>query len=201
MRWLYRLQGTVVTSFSIFFRNHISITYHFRLHQETQDFIATLKQYKIPINDFGQAKVLTLDQIEAVATTLTADIRKNPLKPKIIDMLDDRRKGLQNAFQQTSTEQANYNISTQAALAGAIVCLKCLPEKLNPVVKPLMESIKREESLLLQELSCDFLVEFMNQVCDRDPSPNSKLLTNLCTLLKSDTEFTPKIVGIQHVSD
>ena len=60
-----------------------------------------------------------------------------------------------------------------------------------------MESIKREESLLLQELSCDFLVEFMNQVCDRDPSPNSKLLTNLCALLKSDTEFTPKIVSIQ----
>lgn len=110
-------------------------------------------------------------------------------------MLEERRKGLQQSFQQTSAEQAAFSVSTQAALAGAIVYLKCLPEKLNPVVKPLMESIKREESLLLQELSCEFLVQFMAEVCDRQPSPNGKLLTNLSTLLKSDTEFTPKIVS------
>uniref|UniRef100_T1PLY8 TATA-binding protein-associated factor 172 n=1 Tax=Musca domestica TaxID=7370 RepID=T1PLY8_MUSDO len=165
-----------------------------RLHQETQDFIATLKQYKIPINDFGQAKILTLDQIEAVAFSLSADLRKYALKNKILEMLEERRKGLQSSYQQTSTEQYNYNISTQAALAGAIVYLKCLPDKLNPVVKPLMESIKREESLQLQELSCEFLVTFMDQVCDREPSPNNKLLTNLSALLKSDADFTPKIV-------
>lgn len=110
-------------------------------------------------------------------------------------MLEERRKGLQIAFQQTSAEQAAFSVSTQAALAGAIVYLKCLPEKLNPVVKPLMESIKREENLLLQELSCEFLVQFMAEACDKNPSPNGKLLTNLCTLLKSDTEFTPKIVS------
>lgn len=110
-------------------------------------------------------------------------------------MLEERRKGLQSSYQQTSTEQSNYNISTQAALAGAIVYLKCLPDKLNPVVKPLMESIKREESQLLQELSCEFLVTFMDQVCDREPSPNNKLLTNLSALLKSDADFTPKIVS------
>lgn len=138
---------------------------------------------------------MTLDQIESVATTLTANLKNYPLKPKILQMLEDRRKGLQNAFQQTSAEQASFSVSTQAALAGAIVYLKCLPDKLNPVVKPLMESIKREESPILQELSCEFLVQFMADVCDRNPSPNGKLLTNLSTLLKSDTEFTPKIVS------
>lgn len=138
--------------------------------------------------------MLTLDQIEAVATHLSADLRKHGLKPKILEMLEDRRKGLQSSYQQTSAEQANYNTSTQAALAGAMVYLRCLPDKLNPVVKPIMESIKREESTLLQELSCEFLVEFMQQVCDREPSPNNKLLNNLCALLKSDGEYTPKIV-------
>lgn len=43
-----------------------------------------------------------------------------------------------------------YLFRTQAVLAGAIVMLKCLPDKLNPVVKPLMESIKREEDKELQ---------------------------------------------------
>ncbi|XP_053957908.1 TATA-binding protein-associated factor 172 [Anastrepha ludens] len=164
-----------------------------RLHQEAHDLIATLKQYKISINDFNNARVLTLDQIEAIATTLTEGLNRYALKPKLLETLEERRRGLQNSFAQTSAEQCAYNISAQAALAGAIVCMRCLPEKLNPVVKPLMESIKREECELLQQLSAEFLVQLMHQVCDRNPSPNSKILTNLCTLLKSDPQFTPKI--------
>ncbi|XP_037710480.1 TATA-binding protein-associated factor 172 [Drosophila subpulchrella] len=169
----------------------ISLT---RLLQEAQDFIATLKQNKIPINDFNNAKILTLDQIEAVATTLSENLRLYPLKPKLLDMLEERRRSLQASYQQTTSEQSAYHVSAQAALAGAICALHCLPEKLNPVVKPLMESIKREQCLQLQQLSAEFLVHLMDQVCDRNPSPNSKILNNLCTLLRSDAEYTPKLV-------
>ncbi|XP_055849413.1 TATA-binding protein-associated factor 172 [Episyrphus balteatus] len=166
-----------------------------RLLQEAHDFIATLKQYKIPINDFNNAKILTLEQIDALSTTMTENLKlKHNLKPKIGDMLEERRKCLQNSFQQTNTERNIFDISTQSALAGAIVCMRCLPEKLNPVVKPLMESIKREERELLQQLSAEFLVYLMDQISDRNPSPNNKIVTNLCTLLKSDTEFTPPVV-------
>lgn len=126
---------------------------------------------------------------------MTEGLRNHGLKPKLVEMLEDRRKQLQNLFKQTSAEQSGYNITAQAALAGAIVCMHYLPEKLNPVAKPLMESIKRENCELLQELSAEFLVLLMEQVCDRNPSPNSKILTNLCALLKSDVEFTPKIVS------
>lgn len=170
----------------------ISLT---RLLQEAQDFIATLKQNKIPINDFNNAKILTLDQIEAVATTLSENLRSYPLKPKVLDMLEERRRSLQASYQQTTSEQSAYHVSAQAALAGAICALHCLPDKLNPVVKPLMESIKREQCLQLQQLSAEFLVHLMDQVCDRNPSPNSKILNNLCTLLRSDPEFTPKLVS------
>ncbi|XP_011210299.2 TATA-binding protein-associated factor 172 [Bactrocera dorsalis] len=165
-----------------------------RLHQEAHDLIATLKQYKIVINDFNNARVLTLDQIEAIATTLTEGLNQYALKPKLLETLEERRRGLQNSFAQTTAEQCAYNISAQAALAAAIVGMQCLPEKLNPIVKPLMESIKREECELLQNLSAEFLVQLMHQVCDRNPSPNSKIFTNLCTLLRSDPQFTPKII-------
>ncbi|KAH8236804.1 hypothetical protein KR026_011206 [Drosophila bipectinata] len=169
-----------------------------RLLQEAQDFIATLKQNKIPINDFNNAKILTLDQIEAVATKLTENLRDYPLKPKSLDLLEERRRSLQASYQQTTSEQGAYHVSAQAALAGAICALHCLPEKLNPVVKPLMESIKREQCLQLQQLSAEFLVHLMDQVCDRNPSPNSKILNNLCTLLRSDGEHTPKLIMPQH---
>ncbi|ALC46880.1 Hel89B [Drosophila busckii] len=165
-----------------------------RLLQEAQDFMATLKQNRIPISDFNNAKILTLDQIEAVATTLSENLCQYGLKPKLLEMLLERRRSLQAAHQQTTSEQSAYHVSAQAALAGAICALHCLPEKLNPVVKPLMESIKREQCLLLQQLSADFLVHLMDQVCDRNPSPNSKILNNLCTLLRSDAEYTPKLL-------
>lgn len=164
-----------------------------RLLQEAQDFIATLKQNKIPINDFNNAKILTLDQIKAVATTLSDNLRSYALKPKVLDMLLERRRSLQASYQQTTSEQGAYHVSAQAALAGAICALHCLPDKLNPVVKPLMESIKREQCVPLQQLSADFLVHLMDQVCDRNPSPNNKIFTNLCALLCSDTDHTPKL--------
>lgn len=84
--------------------------------------------------------------------------------------------------------------STQAVLAGATVAMGCLPEKLNPVIKPIMESIKREECEIFQQQSAQYLVFLLAQVSDRNPCPNSKIVTNLCTLLKSDTFFTPTIV-------
>lgn len=39
---------------------------------------------------------------------------------------------------------------TKASLAGALTMLQCLPEKIRPVVKPLMESIKKESNEILQ---------------------------------------------------
>lgn len=166
-----------------------------RLLQEARDFIATLKQHKIPLTEFDNCKVLTLDQIQALSTTMTENLRQRfGIKPKLCEILDERRRGLQNSFQSTNFEQNSFNISTQAVLAGATVYMGCLPEKLNPVVKPIMESIKREECEIFQQLSAQYLVKLMDQVCNRVPCPNNKIVTNICTLLKSDADFTPKIM-------
>ncbi len=58
-----------------------------------------------------------------------------------------------------------------------------------------MESIKREECEVFQQLSAQYLVKLLDLVAHRNPSPNNKIITNLCTLLKSDIDFTPKIVS------
>lgn len=83
-----------------------------RLLQESRDFIATMKQYKIPFNDFDAHKVLTIDQIQALATTLTENLRqKYPfLKTKTADLLDERRKSLQQSLAQTNHEQNVLNV-------------------------------------------------------------------------------------------
>lgn len=83
-----------------------------RLLQESRDFIATMKQYKIPFNEFDTIKVLTIDQIQALATTHTENLRlKYPfLKVKTGELLDERRKGLQTSLAQTNHEQNVLNV-------------------------------------------------------------------------------------------
>lgn len=166
-----------------------------RLLQEGSDFVASLKQYKVIIPGYEGTNMLTLDQIKELSTTATENLKTRfNLKTKIASLLDDRRKSLYNSYTVTSAEQSHLNISTQASLASAVARLKCLPDKLNPVVKPLMESIKREENPILQKLAAESLTYLMSQVTERQPSPNIKIITNLSTLLKSDEDFTPKLI-------
>lgn len=87
----------------------ISLT---RLLQEARDLLATLKQNKIAIGgDLDSTKILTLDEIQALATTLTDNLRTRfVMKPKIADMLDERRRSLMSSFSQTNADQNNLNI-------------------------------------------------------------------------------------------
>lgn len=166
-----------------------------RLLQESSDFLASLKQYKVILPGYEGTNMLTLDQIKELCTTATDNLKPRfNLKTKVASLLDDRRKGLHNSYTITSTEQSHLSISTQSVLASAVARLRYLPEKLNPIVKPLMESIKREENAILQRLAAESLTFLMSQVSDRQPSPNVKIITNLASLLKSDEGFTPKLV-------
>lgn len=71
-----------------------------------------------------------------------------------------------------------------------------IPDLLNPVVKPLMESIKRERCQIIQQLAAQYLVKLLDLVRNRNPNPINKIVINLCRLLKSDLEFTPRIVSM-----
>jgi TATA-binding protein-associated factor len=153
----------------------------------------------VHLTQYDGTNILTLDQIKDVCTTATDNMKvKYQLKTKVANLLEERRKSLFNSYSQTSIEQTHLNISTQSALACAVARLKCLPEKLNPVVKPLMESIKREENEILQRMAADSLTYLMSQIVNRQPSPNIKIITNLSTLLKSDDDFTPVVKFPDH---
>lgn len=166
-----------------------------RLLQEASDFLASLKQYKVHLTQFDGTNMLTLDQIKDLCTSATDNMKlRFQLKTKTASLLEDRRKSLFNSYTMTSIEQTHLNICTQSALACAVSRLKCLPEKLNPVVKPLMESIKQEDNEILQKMTAESLTYLMSQIVSRQPSPNTKIITNLSALLKSDEEFTPNIV-------
>ncbi|XP_033321370.1 histone acetyltransferase 1 [Megalopta genalis] len=186
-----------------------------RLLHDSRDYIATLKHYKLPVPvETDASGVMTLDQIaNLVAKPITdlcamsnttggpsGNIGGSPstikLKPKVIETLKERRKALEIGANDTAAQQLAYNVMSMSALAGAATMLHCLPASplpLNPLVKPLMEAIKREENEELQKLAAKHLSYLVELCLDRKPSPNAKISTNLCTFLCSDSEFTPRV--------
>ncbi|CAH0564280.1 unnamed protein product [Brassicogethes aeneus] len=164
-----------------------------RLAQETRDFVATMKHYKVPIT-IENDSVLTLQNIQELTGTNTQNtLVKFKLKAKVLDSLEDRRKSIQNSVSQTSSDQLRLSICTLAALSGAVVMFKCLPEKLTPMVKPLMDSVRRETDENLQKLTAKHLAFLLDQCRGRNPCPNDKIIGNLCTFLRCDPEFTPVV--------
>lgn len=164
-----------------------------RLAQEAHDFIATLKHYKVPIN-IETNTVMTLQHIQDLTNNkMQQTLTKFKLKQKVVDSLEQRRRSIQNSVIQTSNEQLMLTVSTLSALSGAVVMFDALPDKLTPVVKPLMESIRREMDENLQKITAKHLAILLEKCRGRDPCPNDKIIQNLCTFLRCDTDFTPII--------
>jgi hypothetical protein len=82
-----------------------------------------------------------------------------------------------------------FSFRTQSSLSAAVVSFQHLPPKLNPVVKPLMDSIRREENELYQRHAAEHLCQLMNLVLDRLPCPVPKIVQNITTFLCSENSL------------
>lgn len=178
--------------------DEIAVTFT-RLLQETRDYVATLKHYKLPLHEATgldvagvTTGVMTLEQITmftgktvsnllGVGTGTGSGNAVVKLKPKVLDSLEERRRAIEAGATATATQQHALNVTSMAALAGAATMLRCLPNAdspLNPLIKPLMESVKREENDQLQSLAAQHLAHLIDLCVDRQPSPNNKVRFN-----------------------
>ena len=171
-----------------------------RLLHECQDYVATLKHYKLSLTvDTNTSGVMSLEQMTQLVSQPVPGLRAAAvasasgssgntssmparLKPKLIESLEERRRALESGTLTTAVQQQALHVTAMAALAGAATMLRCLPEPpqpLNPIVKPLMEAIKREEDEELQKLSAKHLAHLVDFCIDRTPCPNNKVLKYL----------------------
>ncbi|PON37204.1 Coatomer beta subunit [Parasponia andersonii] len=92
--------------------------------------------------------------------------------------------------------QSNLHVSVSALVAAAVVWMSELPARLNPVILPLMASIRREQEEKLQEKAAEALTELIYYCILRKPSPNDKLIKNVCSLTCMDPCETPQAAVI-----
>ncbi|XP_013909711.1 PREDICTED: TATA-binding protein-associated factor 172 [Thamnophis sirtalis] len=125
-------------------------------------------------------------------TTVFNEATSSPnLNPQVLQQLDSKRQQVQMTVTETNLEWQTLQLRVHTFTACAVVNLEQLPEKINPVIKPLMEAVKKEENTLVQNYSALCIAKLLQQCIARSPCPNSKIIKNLCTSLCVDPHLTP----------
>uniref|UniRef100_A0A8C5RMI8 B-TFIID TATA-box binding protein associated factor 1 n=1 Tax=Laticauda laticaudata TaxID=8630 RepID=A0A8C5RMI8_LATLA len=163
-----------------------------RMQNECKQLISSFTDASIDISSKVNCSVFTIDQANELVTTVFHEATSSQnLNPKVLQQLESKRQQVQMTVIETNLEWQTLQLRVHTFTACAVVNLEQLPEKINPVIKPLMEAVKKEENTLVQNYSALCIAKLLQQCIARSPCPNSKIIKNLCTSLCVDPHLTP----------
>ncbi|XP_062852263.1 TATA-binding protein-associated factor 172 [Trichomycterus rosablanca] len=163
-----------------------------RMQNECKQLIALLADAHIDVREKLDCSVFTIDQAHELVTTIFSEATSSlNLKSRQLQPLDSKRQQTSSTVAETSAEWQQLHLRVHTYAACAVVALAALPEKLNPVVRPLMEAVKKEENVLVQGYAASSIARLLQLCTGRTPCPNSKIIKNLCSSLCLDPMLTP----------
>ena len=175
---------------------------HARLSEDAGDFVASLRHYGLPVESLGlPPPPLSLPVVQELVKSQTDQLLSRArLSPRNLTTLQERHASLANTLDTVLQEQDAMQLATLATLAGALAALgpEAFPAKLNPVLKPLMEAVKREVGEELQRMAACSLARVLDACINRQPCPNDKVVKNLCSFVCSNPEVVP-LVDLAHL--
>ena len=165
--------------------------------------MSSLKHFKLDLDSvFPTAGTLyTCDTVQQLVGPVSDQLLAGAkLKPKTLETIQQRRQGVASTLEVTFEEQTNLELLTLSSLAGAVAFIghEALPDKLNPVIKPVMEALKRQSSEDIQKTAARSLARILRSCSVRESSPNDKVVKNLCAFVCSNPEVTP-VVSLAHI--
>uniref|UniRef100_A0A8C5E6B9 BTAF1 RNA polymerase II, B-TFIID transcription factor-associated n=1 Tax=Gouania willdenowi TaxID=441366 RepID=A0A8C5E6B9_GOUWI len=163
-----------------------------RMQNECKQLISLLADAHIDVQNRLNCNVFTIDQANELVTTIFMESTVGlNVKSKQWQALDSRRQQAQATVMETNADWQLLHLRVQMFTACAVINLHGLPEKLNPLIRPLMEAIKREENTLIQSYAASFIAKLLQKCAGRSPCPNPKIIKNLCASACVDSEVTP----------
>ncbi|XP_062927802.1 TATA-binding protein-associated factor 172 isoform X2 [Mobula hypostoma] len=163
-----------------------------RMQNECKQLIASLVEANCDVRSSVNNSVFTIDQAnELITTTFNEVTSSHRLKPNVIQQLDSKRQQVQMTVAETNQEWQTLHLRVHIFSACAVINLQQLPEKLNPIIKPLMEGVKKEENILVQNYAASCIAKLLQQCTARCPCPNPKIVKNLCNSVCVDCTVTP----------
>ncbi|KAB0406436.1 hypothetical protein E2I00_011546, partial [Balaenoptera physalus] len=165
-----------------------------RMQNECKQLISSLADAHIEVGNRVNNNVFTIDQANDLVTAVFNEVTSSfDLNPQVLQQLDSKRQQVQMTVTETNQEWQVLQLRVHTFAACAVVSLQQLPEKLNPIIKPLMETIKKEENTLVQNYAAQCIAKLLQQCTTRTPCPNSKIIKNLCSSLCVDPYLTPSV--------
>lgn len=149
----------------------------------------------VPVSHADTENLGVDDAIEFTSKIVQSDkdrTGKDSVRDRVPDDVDSSKHRLLTTAGYLKCVQNNLHVAVSALMAAAVVWMSDLPVKLNPIILPLMASIKREQEEVLQQKAAEALAELIFQCIARKPSPNEKLIKNLCSCTCMDPLETPQ---------
>uniref|UniRef100_A0A3P9N4Y9 B-TFIID TATA-box binding protein associated factor 1 n=1 Tax=Poecilia reticulata TaxID=8081 RepID=A0A3P9N4Y9_POERE len=163
-----------------------------RMQNECKQLISLLAEVQIDLQDRLNSSVFTIDQANELVTTIFTETTAGlNVKSKQWLVLESKRQQAQSTVVETNTEWQQLHLRVHMFTACAAINLEVLPDKLNPLVRPLMETVKKEENTLIQSYAASFIAKLLRQCAVRSPCPNPKIIKNLCASACMDPSATP----------
>lgn len=116
--------------------------------------------------------------------------------------LEDSKHRIELALNEARLASTQRSTSILAAYAAAVLALGDVPKKLNPIIRSLMDSIKSEETVLLQQRSAvaiSYLIDELSKVGKNGAA--DKIVKNLCAFICVDTSEVPEFIHHAKVQD
>ncbi|KAG4302539.1 hypothetical protein PCANB_001114 [Pneumocystis canis] len=113
-------------------------------------------------------------------------------KVHALKILTEAQKSVKDAIEVAKNAKFLNDVQIMAAIACTLVSTKEIPKKLNPIIRAIMDSIKNEESLVLQTHSAESLTHLVDLCSLSHSRAIDKLIGNLCTFVCLDTSEIPE---------
>lgn len=155
--------------------------------------IPTLPTYVDPLGHDRSA--FTVESAQRVVTS-DFNLLSSAVGPRVrqtaLPLLEDRRHKIIAAVAFYRDAKDKQDTQVYAAISAALIALKTLPSKLNPIIRSIMNSVKFEENVDLQQRSARGVASFVafcrSPLAKADPSP--KIVKNLCAFVCQDATRT-----------
>uniref|UniRef100_A0A7M5XDP0 Mot1 central domain-containing protein n=1 Tax=Clytia hemisphaerica TaxID=252671 RepID=A0A7M5XDP0_9CNID len=166
---------------------------HQRLQIDSQALVNAFAENGLDILRGATVDSYTLDMSNVIAGSLYNESCKS-LPASALPMIQSRQRQLTTTIETFQNDYQKLHIRVLSSVAGSLIALNRLTEKLNPIIHPIMDSVKKEENTKLQKRTAIALAQLLTLCKNRTPCPNAKIVKNLCTFVCSDPNHTPPLI-------
>lgn len=164
-----------------------------RLQLECKGLVVAWRAVRPDVLHTTFPSAFTVDQAKSLHDAVQQHLAQTSSRGDSYQDLRNKSKLVLTSINEINEQQQKLNIRTQSCVTAAVVSLQSLPDKLNPLIRPLMDAIKKEESPLMQNRAAGSLAHLLELCSSRQPCPNPKIVKNLCGSLCLDPYLTPSV--------